>query len=505
MHAAAAPLIKTRRGGRRREGRLPAACVLVAGAAGGHCRGVAPAGGRSSGLGGRAGATPGMPGMLAWLLVSTVLFTGADARPLDWLRSRDPGSLHPASATTSPAGDTLKLSNGLVSRTFALAPNWATVDLSLEQGDQGAGQTFLRGLSPEAKLFLQGVQDPVDVGGLVGEQRYLLWYPQTVNLTADPEAFRYVGHELTKPVARFPWRPQRNSDNASWPPNGVHLAVHFEPPAAGNNSNSSMTERDNFEIPCQPDQSGAIKCLTGHAACDNTTVADQCTLPWPTAVAVCESWPECRALNCARGRSCQARAHTKGQPSAGAVSFAKGAPPFPYPDLRVTVHYELYDGLPAITKWVDVQNIATADQPPRSANAFAVELPAEPMLAQLTVERVHVPWHLRQRYHCETDFMPQIGVRNSFEDAGWFPASGHYSANFTGLTNPPGNLWRYDTELMGPWGQDDSLHYWYDMGMNETLLEVQYLVRRTILLSADQFRIEILHQFRIGILHLFDC
>jgi hypothetical protein len=171
----------------------------------------------------------------------------------------------------------------------------------------------------------------------------------------------------------------------------------------------------------------------------------------------------------------------------------------------VTVHYELYDGLPAITKWVDVQNIATADQPPRSANAFAVELPAEPMLAQLTVERVHVPWHLRQRYHCETDFMPQIGVRNSFEDAGWFPASGHYSANFTGLTNPPGNLWRYDTELMGPWGQDDSLHYWYDMGMNETLLEVQYLVRRTILLSADQFRIEILHQFRIGILHLFDC
>jgi hypothetical protein len=48
-----------------------------------------------------------------------------------------------------------------------------------------------------------------------------------------------------------------------------------------------------------------------------------------------------------------------------------------------------------------------------------MELPAEPMLAQLTVERVHVPWHLRQRYHCETDFMPQIGVRNSFEDAGW--------------------------------------------------------------------------------------
>jgi hypothetical protein len=29
------------------------------------------------------------------------------------------------------------------------------------------------------------------------------------------------------------------------------------------------------------------------------------------------------------------------------------------------------------------------------------------------------------------------------------------------------------SELMGQWGKDDSLHYWYDMGMNETLLEVQ--------------------------------
>jgi hypothetical protein len=105
--------------------------------------------------------------------------------------------------------------------------------------------------------------------------------------------------------------------------------------------------------------------------------------------------------------------------------------------------------------------------------------------------------------------MPAIGIRNSLEDAGWceeilvssstaktfvdercrYPASGSWDANFTSLTTT-GNMWVYDTvrapttlgivyytilpcqELMGPWGADDSLHYWYDMGLNETLLEV---------------------------------
>jgi hypothetical protein len=35
-------------------------------------------------------------------------------------------------------------------------------------------------------------------------------------------------------------------------------------------------------------------------------------------------------------------------------------------------------------------------------------------------------------------------------------------------------MWNYDEELMGPWGQDGALEYFYDMGLNETLLEVKY-------------------------------
>jgi hypothetical protein len=255
---------------------------------------------------------------VAWCLLLLLLGgDGGTAKAPDWLRSRMPAALHPASATTSRDGARLTLTNGLVSRTFALSPNFATVDLSLEQGDQGAGQTFIRGLSPEAKLFLQGIGEPISVGGLAGEARFLLWYPQTVNLTADPTAFQYVSHELSKPVARFDWRPQRFSDNASWPPSGVHLAVHFKPPVS--NSSSALTERDGYQVECQPDQSGAISCLTGHAQCDNSTVSGQCTLPWASAVAVCRSWAECRAVSCAagRGKPCQARSHTKATPAPG--------------------------------------------------------------------------------------------------------------------------------------------------------------------------------------------
>ena len=403
--------------------------------------------------------------MLGARLLPVLLWAGAEAsftqrpgRP-DWLRSADPAALHPATATTSPDGSQLTLSNGLVTRTFALTPNFATLDYSLDQGDQGAGQSFIRGLSPEARVFLQGMSAPVDVGGLVGESRYLLWYPQTVNLTSDPSAFQYTGHELSTPSPRYQWRPMRNSDNASWPPRGIHLAVHFSPPKPAGNA-SAMTERDGVVVNCGRNGAGAASCLSGHAACDNTSVPGQCTLPWASAQQVCESWAECQALTCHEGpgKPCQARASTQTQASPGGVAFLKRAPPFPYPQLRVTVHYELYDGIPSLVKWVDVRNTAPSDVPSRSETVG--EVPAEPMLAQLSVERLHVPWHLRQRLHCETDFMPQIGVRNSFEDAGWFPASGHYSANFTALTNPPGNLWRYDTELMGPWGEDDSLHYW---------------------------------------------
>jgi hypothetical protein len=387
--------------------------------------------------------------------------SAAPGRP-DWLRSADPARLHPTAATASPDGTQLVLSNGLTTRTFVLHPNFATVDYSLDAGDWGAGQSFIRGLSPEARLFLDGIPEPVDVGGLAGEARFLLWYPQTVNLTADPAAFQYSHHELSQPVARWQWRPMRNSDNASWPPRGVHLAVHFLPPASPatpptghGNGTIAMTELVGFEVGCQADGTGAISCLSGHPSCDNTTVPGQCTLPWATAPAICSAWPECQALNCNGGaaKPCQAREHRRTNAAPGAIAFVKPAPPFPYPELRVVVHYELYDGLPTLVKWVEVQNTAAVDSAGRHHRhadyqpTHARTLPREPLLAQLTVERLHVPWHLRQRLHCETDFMPQIGVRNSFEDAGWFPASGHYSANFTALTNPPGNLWRYDTGM----------------------------------------------------------
>lgn len=31
-------------------------------------------------------------------------------------------------------------------------------------------------------------------------------------------------------------------------------------------------------------------------------------------------------------------------------------------------------------------------------------------------------------------------------------------------------MWWYDPQLMGPWGADDAMEYWYDMGINETMV-----------------------------------
>jgi hypothetical protein len=68
------------------------------------------------------------------------------------------------------------------------------------------------------------------VGGLVGESRFLLLIPETLNLTSDPGAFQFVTYSTSNITARYAWSPRRFSDNVAWPPKGVHLAAEFTPP-----------------------------------------------------------------------------------------------------------------------------------------------------------------------------------------------------------------------------------------------------------------------------------
>jgi hypothetical protein len=119
------------------------------------------------------------------------------------------------------------LCNGLISRTFRLAPNAATVAMR----DLTTDQSLLRGVKPEAQVTLDGVA--YAVGGLSGQVDYAYLLPQWLKqMKADPAAFRCVGFSVGKPASRLQWKRTRYAGESTWPPPGVALALEFEPPAS---------------------------------------------------------------------------------------------------------------------------------------------------------------------------------------------------------------------------------------------------------------------------------
>ncbi len=143
----------------------------------------------------------------------------------DWL-------VHPVSlkaeARLSDDGTTLQLSNELVSRYIRLAPNAATVELV----NHSTGESLLRGAKPEAELSLDGVT--WSVGGLDGQPDYgyldSAWLDE---MTANPNAFQYRGHEIGPLRERFPWSCRRaGAEGAAWPPPGIEVVLSFDAPDA---------------------------------------------------------------------------------------------------------------------------------------------------------------------------------------------------------------------------------------------------------------------------------
>src|SRR5881628_221391 len=80
----------------------------------------------------------------------------APGRP-DWLLS---GPDTPVRLEKDASGKELVLSNGLIARTFRMAPNFGTVGFQNLMTDT----TVIRGVKPEAVLVLDGKR--YDVGGL---------------------------------------------------------------------------------------------------------------------------------------------------------------------------------------------------------------------------------------------------------------------------------------------------------------------------------------------------
>jgi hypothetical protein len=260
----------------------------------------------------------------------TPLATADDLRPakVDWLV----GAVEqPAAVYRAADGGELVMTNGLIRRTWRLAPNAATVSFD----NLMTGASLLRAVEPEAVVEVNGKR--LDVGGLVGKgDRAYLTRQWVDSLRTDPAALRLIGWEAGKTKERFPWKRVRHHDaTLPWPPPGVSLRLDFE-------------------------------------------------VPTPAA----------------------------GSPSSG------------HAGLRVSVHYEMYDGIPLLAKWLVVHNGGTDAV---RLNKFTSEVLAV-VEAESVVDR-RESWRL-----------PDLHVESDYAFRGMDPATADRTTNW--VADP-----RYETQV----------------------------------------------------------
>ena len=107
---------------------------------------------------------------------------------VDWLINP---SGYQAKAYRTPNSNEIALSNGLITRTFRVAPNGATVGFD----NLMTNASVIRGVKPEALLTVGGIQ--FEVGGLRGQPNYAYLLSEWIGqLQPDPRAFRLVGFEI---------------------------------------------------------------------------------------------------------------------------------------------------------------------------------------------------------------------------------------------------------------------------------------------------------------------
>jgi hypothetical protein len=161
---------------------------------------------------------------LAFLL-ALVCFYGCGQRPdeamsADWLVTP---LQNQAEVRDLPARKSIVLTNGLISRTFRLEPNAATVGLD----NLITGESLLRAVRPEARVRLNGRD--CAVGGLEGQPNHAYLKQEWLEeMRADPEAFRFREFAVGQTSERLAWKRVRHSEDRPWPPPGASLTLRFE-------------------------------------------------------------------------------------------------------------------------------------------------------------------------------------------------------------------------------------------------------------------------------------
>ena len=164
------------------------------------------------------------------------------------------------------------LSNGLISRTFTLSPNGATVGLDLLTNNT----SFLRAVKPEASIVID--RDTIIVGGLTWQPVMNYFKDEWIPILASIEfSMKLVQVEISPIRPRFEWKKRMEwmPKDLPWPPEGIEMTMVYR-----------------F-------QSTQKKELIRKYGRDKV-----------------------KKLN----------------------------------DIEVSVHYEMYDGIPLLSKWIDVEN-----------------------------------------------------------------------------------------------------------------------------------------------------
>lgn len=140
--------------------------------------------------------------------------------------------------------DEIALSNGLLRRTFRLAPNAATVGLR----QLVTGESILRAVKPEAVVSLNGTR--IEVGGLKGQPNNAFLLENWIDtLSAAPEAMQFTGFEAGEPAERMAWKRVRShAPDSVWPPRGARLRLDFAMPATAPEALRSVRVSVHYEL-----------------------------------------------------------------------------------------------------------------------------------------------------------------------------------------------------------------------------------------------------------------
>ena len=139
----------------------------------------------------------------------------------DWLITNTPQK----SAIYKTLEGYMALSNGIITRTFTLSPNGATIGLD----NLVTHESLVRSVSPEAVLWINGHE--IKAGGLTGQPigNYLFpgWIPE---MKADPYSLRLISYTTSPIKERFEWnqRTAWSPQQLPWPPKGIEVAFTYK-------------------------------------------------------------------------------------------------------------------------------------------------------------------------------------------------------------------------------------------------------------------------------------